>query len=66
MAVPVRQNLRLGAYLARHGISLVHAFDVPLDLFAVPVAKACRVPVVLSSQRAHRSSSACSRLQAAC
>ena len=46
---------RMGAYLSRHGISLVHAFDVPLDLFAVPVAKACRVPVVLSSQRAHRS-----------
>ena len=46
---------RMGAYLARHGISLVHAFDVPLDLFAVPVAKVRRVPVVLSSQRAHRS-----------
>lgn len=46
---------RMGAYLARHGISLVHAFDVPLDLFAVPVAKVRGVPVVLSSQRAHRS-----------
>ncbi len=45
---------RMGAYLARHGIGLVHAFDVPLDLFAVPVARWYRTPVVLSSQRAHR------------
>ena len=45
---------RMGAYLARHGIGLVHAFDVPLDLFAVPVARFYRTPVVLSSMRAHR------------
>jgi glycosyltransferase involved in cell wall biosynthesis len=45
---------RMGAYLARHGISLVHAFDVPLDLFAVPVARFHGTPVVLSSMRAHR------------
>jgi L-malate glycosyltransferase len=45
---------KMGAYLARHGIGLVHAFDVPMDLFAVPVARIYRTPVVLSSQRAHR------------
>ncbi len=45
---------RLGRYLARHRIQLVHAFDVPAVLFAVPVARLYRVPVVLSSQRAHR------------
>lgn len=45
---------RMGVYLARHKIELVHAFDVPLDLFAVPVARWYRVPVVLSSMRAHR------------
>ena len=45
---------RMGAYLARHGVGLVHAFDVPMDLFAVPVARWYRTPVVLSSQRAHR------------
>jgi glycosyltransferase involved in cell wall biosynthesis len=45
---------RLGAYVAQHGIQLVHAFDVPSDLFAVPVARCYRVPAVLSSQRAHR------------
>jgi len=45
---------KMGAYLARHGIQLVHAFDVPMDLFAVPVARMYGTPVVLSSQRAHR------------
>lgn len=45
---------RLGRYVARHGIQLVHAFDVPSDLFVVPVSRLYRVPVVLSSQRAHR------------
>ena len=45
---------RMGRYLGRHGIRVVHAFDVPSDLFAVPVARMYRVPVVLSSQRAHR------------
>ena len=45
---------RLGRYLARHGIQLVHAFDVPSVLFGVPAARWYRVPVVLSSQRAHR------------
>ena len=46
---------RLGAYLKQHQISLVHAFDVPADLFAVPVARFYRTPAVLSSMRAHRS-----------
>src|SRR5947208_3781474 len=46
---------RMGAYLAAHRIELVHAFDVPSDLFAVPVARFFRVPVVLASQRASRS-----------
>src|SRR5438445_8399263 len=45
---------RMGLYLRRHRIRLVHAFDVPLDLFAVPVARFFHTPVVLSSQRAHR------------
>jgi glycosyltransferase involved in cell wall biosynthesis len=45
---------RLGRYLALHDIRLVHTFDVPLDLFGVPVSRLFRAPVVLSSQRAHR------------
>jgi L-malate glycosyltransferase len=46
--------VRLGRYLARHEIQLVHTFDVPANLFVIPVARWNRVPVVLSSQRAHR------------
>ena len=45
---------KMGAYLRAHGIRLVHAFDVPMDLFAVPVARWYGAPVVLASQRAHR------------
>ena len=50
-----RQAARLGAYIRRHLIDLVHAFDVPMDIFAIPVAKLSRGPAVLGSQRAHRS-----------
>jgi L-malate glycosyltransferase len=42
-------------YLLRHRIQIVHAFDYPLTCFGVPIAKASGVPVVLSSQRGHRS-----------
>ena len=42
-------------YLKRHRIQLVHAFDYPSNVFAVPAARAAGVPVVLGSQRAHRS-----------
>src|SRR5207244_12153543 len=45
---------RLGRYVAAHDIQLVHAFDVPADLFVVAAARFHRVPVVLGSQRAHR------------
>jgi glycosyltransferase involved in cell wall biosynthesis len=40
-------------YIRQHNIRLVHSFDVPLNLFSVPVARAART-IVLSSQRAHR------------
>jgi L-malate glycosyltransferase len=45
---------QLGRYLRRHGVKVVHTFDSPLNCFGVPVARAFGVPVVLSSQRAHR------------
>jgi glycosyltransferase involved in cell wall biosynthesis len=45
-------NLR--SYIRRHGIRLVHAFDYPLTLFAVPVARCATRAVVASSQRSHR------------
>src|SRR5437764_1051818 len=45
----------MGAFLRQHNIAIVHAFDVPTDIFAVPTARFYRCPVVLSSQRASRS-----------
>ncbi|MGA7237186.1 MAG: glycosyltransferase family 4 protein [Bryobacteraceae bacterium] len=45
---------RLACYLRAHRIQLAHAFDVPMDVFGVPVARFARTPVVISSQRAHR------------
>lgn len=44
----------MGRYLRAHDIRLVHTFDAPMDLFGVPVARFFRTPVVISSQRAHR------------
>ncbi len=46
---------RLASYIRRHGIRLVHTFDYPLTLFAVPVARWATRAVVVSSQRSHRS-----------
>jgi glycosyltransferase involved in cell wall biosynthesis len=45
---------RMRTYLSRQSIDLVHTFDVPANLFGVPVARASGARSVLSSQRAHR------------
>lgn len=45
----------LRRYIREQRIDIVHAFDVPATLFAVPVARAAGAPVVISSQRAYRS-----------
>jgi L-malate glycosyltransferase len=50
----IRGAWQLGRYLRRNRIQLVHTFDYPLNCFGVPVARTFGVPVVLSSQRAHR------------
>jgi glycosyltransferase involved in cell wall biosynthesis len=50
----LRAALELRRYLERHAIDILHSFDVPANLFGVPTAVACRVPLVLSSQRACR------------
>ena len=50
----IRAARKMGEYLKLHRIQLVHTFDVPMNLFGVPVARAYRTPVVLSSQRAFR------------
>jgi glycosyltransferase involved in cell wall biosynthesis len=41
-------------YIREKKIGLVHSFDVPLNIFAAPVAWLARKPVVLTSQRADR------------
>ena len=45
----------MGAYIRLHGIQLVHAFDVPSDIFAIPAARWYGVPAVVSSQLSYRS-----------
>ncbi len=50
----LRGARKLNAYLRRHRIQLIHAFDVPLDIFAPPIARWCRVPVVITSQLSFR------------
>jgi len=44
---------KLGRFL-RHRFEVVHSFDMPSNILAVPAARAAGVPMVLSSQRAHR------------
>ena len=39
----------LAGYLRRHKIKMIHAFDGPTALFAIPIAKAAGVPVTISS-----------------
>ena len=48
------EGMRLARFLRSEKIDIVHAFDVPMNVFAVPFAKFAGTPVVLSSQRAHR------------
>ena len=42
-------------YISDHDIRLVHTFDYPLNVFALPIARMFTRSVVVSSQRAHRS-----------
>jgi len=44
----------LRAYLRAHSISLVHSFDFPTAIFAVPLCRLWGGLVVLASQRGHR------------
>jgi L-malate glycosyltransferase len=46
---------KMGAYIRRNGIQLIHAFDVPSDIFAAPVARWYGVPAVVTSQLSYRS-----------
>ena len=45
---------RLARFIRKRGIKLVHAFDYPQAVFAVPVARFFTDAVPVSSQRSHR------------
>ena len=45
---------KLARFIRRRNIQLVHTFDYPLTVFAIPVATWFTSTVVVSSQRAHR------------
>jgi glycosyltransferase involved in cell wall biosynthesis len=45
---------QLVRYIRRHRIRLVHTFDYPLTVFAVPVARYLTPAIVASSTRGHR------------
>jgi glycosyltransferase involved in cell wall biosynthesis len=47
-------GVQLRRYLRRHNIRIFHAFDLPLAVVGVPVARLAGVQVVLSSVRGHR------------
>jgi glycosyltransferase involved in cell wall biosynthesis len=50
----VKAAAQLIRYIHRHRIQIVHCFDAPLNVFAVPVARLAGTPAVLSSQRGDR------------
>jgi len=45
---------RLARYVREKGIEIVHAFDYPMNVYAIPVARYFTSAVALSSQRGHR------------
>ena len=45
---------QLARYIRRHKIRLVHTYDYPLTVFAVPVARFLTGAIVASSTRSHR------------
>jgi glycosyltransferase involved in cell wall biosynthesis len=50
----VKGALRIAAYVRDERIGLVHTFDMPTNLYAVPPARMAGSAVVVSSQRADR------------
>ena len=50
----IEGSRQMGRYMKDHGIAVVHAFDVPTVLFAVPAARFHHAPVVIATQLAYR------------
>jgi glycosyltransferase involved in cell wall biosynthesis len=53
--ISVKGALRMGSYIREQGIRLVHTFDTPANIYGVPASRMAGCPVVVSSQRVHRS-----------
>ncbi len=49
-----RGALQLARYIRRQGIRLVHSWDYPLTVFAIPVTRTLTSAIAVSSQRSHR------------
>ncbi len=45
---------KLARFIRQHRIDLVHTFDYPLTVFAIPVGRLCTQSALVSSQRSHR------------
>jgi L-malate glycosyltransferase len=50
----VRGAWVLRRFLRTHGIQVVHAFDVPTDIFAAPIARLSGVPAIIVCQLSYR------------
>lgn len=50
----VSQAMRLARYIRGQGIRIVHTWDYPLNVYAIPIARAMTGAVAISSQRSHR------------
>src|SRR5579884_1323244 len=50
----VRGALKLARYIRTNCIDIVHAFDYPMNVFAIPVTRYLTNAAPVSSQRAHR------------
>jgi glycosyltransferase involved in cell wall biosynthesis len=49
-----RGAMQLARYIRCQGIRLVHTWDYPVTVFAIPVTRALTSAIAVSSQRAHR------------
>ena len=50
----VREAGRLVRYIRDHDIQIVHTWDYPLSVYAIPIARLMTQAIAVSSQRCHR------------
>lgn len=53
-AAAVRGGLDLSRYIRRHGIRIVHTWDYPLNVYAIPITRMMTGAIAISSQRSDR------------